>query len=79
MDLSEDRLRDNDYVVNNDDDDDDVRLSAVTFRVDIDGQKFCGQLAGRCFFVSVLKIPLNLRFAHFVHISFHTKARIWLV
>jgi hypothetical protein len=78
MDVSEDRLHDNDYVVNNDGGDD-IRLPAVTIRVDIDGQKFCEQLAGRCFFVSLLKIPLKLCFAHFVHISFHTKARIWLV
>jgi hypothetical protein len=49
MDLSEDRLRDNDVV--NNDSDDATRLSTVTIRVDIDGQKFCGQLAGRCFFV----------------------------
>jgi len=77
MDLSEDRLRDNDVV--NNDGDDDMWLSTVAIRVDIDGQKFCGQLAGRCFFVSMLEIPLKLRFVHFVHISFHKKARIWLV
>jgi hypothetical protein len=40
MDLSEDRLRDNDC-------DDAMRLSTVNIRVDIDGQKFCGQFAGR--------------------------------
>jgi hypothetical protein len=50
VDLSEDRLRDNDDVVNNDGDDD-LRLSTVNIRVDIDGQKFCGQLAVRCFFL----------------------------
>jgi hypothetical protein len=75
MDLSEDRLRYNNDVVNNDGDDG-MRLSTVTIRVDIDGQKFCGQLAGRCFFVNILEIPLKLRFVHFMHIFFHKKARI---
>lgn len=79
MDLSEDRLCDNDDVNNDGDDDDDMRLSTVTIRVDIDGQKFCGQLACRCFFVNMLEIPLKLRFVHFVHISFHKKTRTWLV
>jgi hypothetical protein len=78
MELSEDRPRDNDDVVNNCGDDD-MRLSTVTIRVDIDGQKFCGQLAGRCFFVNVLEIPIKLPFVHFMHISFHKKVRIWLV
>jgi hypothetical protein len=68
MDLSEDRLRDNDDV--NNDGDDHMRLSTVTIRVHIDGQKFCGQLAGRCLFVSMLEIPLKLRFAHFVKFPF---------
>jgi hypothetical protein len=72
MDPPEDRLRDDG------DGDDYMRLSTVTIRVDIDGQKFWGHFAGRCFFVSMLEIPLK-DFAHFVHISFHTKARIWLV
>jgi hypothetical protein len=78
MDLSEDRLRDNNDGINNDGDDD-MRLSTVTIRVDIDGKKFCGELVCRCFFVSMLEIPLKLRFVHFLHISFLKKAKICLL
>ena len=56
-----------------------MSLITVTIRVDIYGQKFCGQLADRCFFVSMLEIPLKLRFVHIVHIFFHKKTRIWLL